>query len=270
MASILSLKNVTIEYNKENPILKYFSKLSKYFNRTSKAVKNVSFELEEGKVLGIIGESGSGKSSLAKAIVGLIDISKGEIIYNEKYHIEKLKTQKEWSPIRSDIQMIFQNPSASLDPCMTIYDIIAEPLISSNPNISKKELDEKVSEIMKNTCLHSDFKYKYTTQCSGGQNQRIAIARALIQKPKILLCDEPVSALDLSTQANIMNLLIDLRSKFNLSMIFISHDLSIVNYIADDIIVMNKGEIIEAGKCEEIYKNPKHKYTKLLVDLANY
>ena len=266
MSPILSLKNVSIEYNSSSSILKYFSKLGKYFNKCNRAVKNISFDLEEGKVLGIIGESGSGKSSLAKAIAGLINVSKGEIIYNDKYHIEKFKSQNEWSPIRSDIQMIFQNPSASLDPCMKVYDIIAEPLISSNPNICKTELDEKVSDIMKNTCLHADFKNKYTTQCSGGQNQRIAIARALIQKPKILLCDEPVSALDLSTQANIMNLLIELRSKFNLSMIFISHDLSIVNYIADDIIVMNKGEIIESGKCEEIYGNPKHKYTKLLVD----
>lgn len=270
MAKILSLKNVSIEYNEESLFLKVLSRFTKSFHKNNKAVKNVSFDLEEGKVLGIIGESGSGKSSIVKAIVGLIKPTKGEIIYNGKYHIEKFNSRGEWKPIRSDIQMIFQNPSASLDPCMTVYDIIAEPVISSNSNISKKELDEKVFTMMKNTCLHQDFKNKYTTQCSGGQNQRIAIARALIQKPKILLCDEPVSALDLSTQANIMNLLIELRSKFNLSMIFISHDLNVVNYIADDIIVMNKGEIIESGKREDIYTNPKHKYTKLLVDLSMY
>lgn len=259
MGNILEVKNLNIEYDVRSGFLGCNIK-------KNLAVKKVSFDLKEGEVLGIIGESGSGKSSLIKAIAGINKVKSGDIIYNEKYYINKFKSKKEWRPIRSDIQMIFQNPSASLDPNMTIYDIIAEPLLYSGKKYSKKQIDDEVDIMMKNVCLHPSFKTKYSEQCSGGQNQRVAIARALIQKPKILLCDEPVSALDVSTQAHIMNLLKDMKDKFDLTIIFISHDLNVVHYIADNIFVMYKGEIIERDKCSEIYRNPKHDYTKMLVN----
>ena len=260
MNNILSVKNLVVGYKKSG-FLNIFN------NKIEKIVKNVSFDLKNGEVLGIIGESGSGKTSLIKTIVGSNKAVSGQIIYDEKYHIEKFKSRDEWAPIRSDIQMIFQNPSASLDPHMKIYDIIAEPLLYSGRNIPKCDVREMVLNMMKNVCLHPSFCDKYPSQCSGGQNQRIAIARALIQNPKILLCDEPVASLDVSIQAHIVNLLMDLRDKFNLSMIFISHDLSVVYYIADNILVMKKGEIVERGTSEEIYKNPKDNYTKLLINL---
>ena len=259
MEDILTVKNLTIEYTKNES---FFS----FLNKKYKAVKDVSFSLKKGEVLGIIGESGSGKTSLIKAIVGLNKVTSGEIIYNGKYHIENFKSSKEWEPIRSDIQMIFQNPSASLDPNMTIFDAIAEPLLHYNKGISKNELNSRVIDMMRNVCLHHSLKNKYTDQCSGGQNQRVAIARALIQNPKILLCDEPVASLDVSTQAHIMNLLVSIKKKFNLTLIFISHDLSIIYYISDYIFVMNKGEVVESSSYREIYENPQHEYTKLLIN----
>ena len=257
MDDILTIKNLTIEYKKDS--------LFGFFKSKYKAVENISLSVKKREVLGIIGESGSGKTSLLKAILGLNEITSGEIIYDHKYHIEKFKSPKEWSPIRSDIQMIFQNPSASLDPNMTIFEAIAEPLLISRRYINNDDLNKKVTDMMKNVCLHNSLKNKYTSQCSGGQNQRVAIARALIQSPKILLCDEPVSSLDVSTQAHIMNLLVDIKNKFNLTMIFISHDLNVVYYISDNIAVMNKGKIVEYGSCKEIYENPQHEYTKLLI-----
>jgi len=259
MRNILEIKNLNIEYDNRSGFLGCNIK-------KNQAVKKVNFCLREGEVLGIIGESGSGKSSLIKAIAGINKIKSGDIIYNEKYNISKFKSEEEWRPIRSDIQMIFQNPTSSLDPNMTIYDIIAEPLLYGSKKYSRQQIDDEVNNMMKNVCLHESFKNKYSDQCSGGQNQRVAIARALIQKPKILLCDEPVSALDVSTQAHIMNLLKDMKDKFDLTIIFISHDLNVVHYIADNIFVMYKGEIIERASCEEIYRNPKHDYTKMLVD----
>lgn len=258
MEDILKVNNLTIEYSLGSSFFGFCKK--KY-----RAVNSVNFSIKKGEVLGIIGESGSGKTSLIKAIVGLNKVTFGEIIYDGKYHIEKFKSAKEWAPIRSDIQMIFQNPSASLDPNMTIFDTIAEPLVNSKRNISKYDLNKQVTDMMGNVCLHYSLKNKYTDQCSGGQSQRIAIARALIQNPKILLCDEPVASLDVSTQAHIMNLLVDIKNRFDLTLIFISHDLNIIYYISDNIVVMNNGEIIESGSYEEIYKNPKHEYTKLLL-----
>lgn len=258
MTDILTIKNLVIEYE----MASFFG----LFKNKYRAVRNISLSVKENEVLGIIGESGSGKTSFLKAILGLNKVTSGEIIYNNKYHIEEFKSQKEWAPIRSDIQMIFQNPSASLDPNMTIFDAIAEPLLISRKHITKDELNKRVSEMMRNVCLHNSLKNKYTSQCSGGQSQRVAIARALIQSPKILLCDEPVSALDVSTQAHIMNLLVDMQKKFNLTIIFISHDLNIVYYISDNIAVMKNGEIVEYGTCKEIYENPQHKYTKSLIN----
>ena len=257
--NILSVKNLFIEY-----------KTGGNFGRKEKSVqivKNISFDLKEGKVLGIIGESGSGKTSLIKSLVGLTSIASGEIVYKSKIHLEKIKTNKEWRPIRKEIQMIFQNPSASLDPSMTIFDVIAEPLVYGDEKLTKEQIKERVLEIMHNVCLDESFLNKYSTQCSGGQNQRVAIARALIRKPRILLCDEPVSALDVFTQAQIMNLLQTLKKKYkDLAIIFISHDLNVVKDISDEIYVMYKGRIVEKSFDKSIFKNPLHPYSKILLN----
>ena len=226
-------------------------------------LKDINFNIEEGKVLGLVGESGCGKSTLGKCILALEKISSGEIIFDgrniETYNKAELKQY------RKNAQLIFQNPYSSLNPRMTIFETLKEPLVI-HKICSKKDIKEKIEDMLNLVGLKSEDGEKYPHEFSGGQRQRIAIARALITSPKFIVADEPVSALDVSIQAQIINLLAELKEKFNLTILFISHDLNVVRYLSDDIIIMNKGEIVEQGNCSEIFNNPQSDYTKTLLN----
>lgn len=245
--------------------------LTKYFT-TKKgnvhAVDNVSFTLERGKTLGIVGESGCGKSTTGRTILRLIEPTSGEIWFEGK-NITTLPN-KEMTRLRKDMQIIFQDPFASLDPRMTVSQLIAEPL-KYHPILTGrgKELEQKtenvVLELMRTVGLTERLYNTYPHELDGGRRQRIGIARALILEPKLIVCDEPVSALDVSIQAQILNLLLDLQKQRNLTYIFITHNLSVVNHFADDIAVMYLGSIVEKAPVEELFKHPRHPYTRALL-----
>lgn len=235
------------------------------------AVDGINFEVFAGETLGIVGESGCGKSSLARALVGLNKISSGSAIFDGKFDLAKASRQ-EWNKVHQEMQFIFQDPIAALNPRLTIAEIIAEPLITLHPNLKKDVVQEKVLTTMRLVGLSENQLNRYPTEFSGGQCQRIGIARALILEPKALICDESVSALDVSIKAQIINLLQDLQHKLHLTIIFISHDLGVVKHICDRILVMYLGNIMELGSKKAIYNSPQHPYTKALlsaVPLAN-
>ena len=251
--NILELKNLYIEYKtaKINEI------------RTVKAVNGVSLAVKEGETYAIAGESGCGKSTLAKAVMKLVPVKSGDILYmDENINTYNKSEQKEY---RRNVQMVFQNPYSSLNPKMKIYEILEEPLII-NTDLSKQERRDKVTNVIKKVGLSENHLLLYPHEFSGGQRQRIAIARALILEPKVVVADEPVSALDASIQAQILNMLNELKSEFNLTMIFISHDLSVIKFLADRVGIMYLGELMEEGTTDEIFKNPTHPYTKALLD----
>ena len=228
-----------------------------------KAVDGVSFELKQGETLGIVGESGCGKSTLARAIIDLVPVASGKIIF-EGQDITSMSKKEAWN-LKKDMQMIFQDPLASLDPRMTIGDIISEPLLSFFPHLNKKERKEKVLKTMEKVGLLANVINRYPHEFSGGQCQRIGIARALITEPKLIICDEPVSALDVSIQAQVTNLLMDLQKEMNLSLIFISHDLSVVKHISHKILVIYLGNTVELASKNELFDNPLHPYNKALI-----
>lgn len=224
-----------------------------------KALDGVSFRLERGKTLAVVGESGCGKSTLAKCLMLIEEITAGQAFLEGR--AMKEVPAREW---RKSIQMIFQDPYSSLNPRKRALDIIAEPLVIEG-ELSKDEIYERARQMMAKVGLRPEFELRYPHMFSGGQRQRIGIARALMLKPKVLICDEPVSALDVSIQAQVLNLLMDLQDEFGLSYLFISHDLSIVRHISDDILVMYLGQIMEAGAREKIFSSPQHPYTKALL-----
>jgi len=229
-----------------------------------RALNRVSFEINKGETVGIVGESGSGKSTLGEILGGLLKVTEGTVFYKGK-DICKMK-EKEYYEYRKNVQFIFQDPKGSMNPHFRIRDIVAEPLITLNLCTDKNERNSKVVEMVKKVGLEEDSIDKYPGELSGGQCQRVAIARALIVNPEVIICDEAVSALDVSIQAQILNLLIDMQNQFNNAYIFISHDIGVVNYIADRIVVMNKGLVVETGTSEEVFMNPKKEYTKKLVE----
>jgi peptide/nickel transport system ATP-binding protein len=228
-----------------------------------KAVNDVSFTLKKGKTLGLVGESGCGKTTLGRSILRLIEPSSGSIIYDGKdithVYAEELRQ------LRRKMQIIFQDPYSSLNPRMTISEILTEPLNIHNVGNSKKERLDMAKELFEKVGLKAAQLNRYPHEFSGGQRQRICIARALMLRPEFVICDESVSALDVSIQAQVLNLLLDLQEEFHLTYIFISHDLSVVNFIADEVGVMNGGKIIEMDKASRIYKNPKEEYTRTLL-----
>ncbi|SNR13856.1 ABC transporter ATP-binding protein [Tenacibaculum jejuense] len=228
-----------------------------------KAVNDVSFSLYQGETLGLVGESGCGKSTLVRTILQLEKATNGEIFYQGK-DITKLNT-KELKLMRKDIQIIFQDPFSSLNPRKTVGEAILEPMTVHKILSHKKERKDYVLELFKNVGLDVTHYDRYPHEFSGGQRQRIGIARAIALQPKLLICDESVSALDVSIQAQILNLLNELKLKYNFTYIFISHDLSVVKYMSDQLIVMNAGQIEEIGDADEIYTNPKKEYTKTLI-----
>jgi oligopeptide transport system ATP-binding protein len=232
------------------------------FGSSVKAVDGVSFEIREGETLGLVGESGCGKSTLGRLVAQLIPVTSGKIFMGDveltSMHGEKLRQQ------RREMQIIFQDPFASLDPRMTIGDIIAEPLVNFGIMRGRSRY-ERVQELLRVVGLNPNFNNRYPHEFSGGQRQRIGIARALALNPKLIVCDEAISALDVSIQAQIVNLLEDLQREFRLTYLFIAHDLSVVRHISDRVMVMYLGKIVEVADSVETYSNPKHPYTKALL-----
>lgn len=228
------------------------------------AVDGVSFSVEKGRTLGIVGESGCGKSTCARTIIRIYDPTSGEIKIGGK-NIESL-SQRELKPIRKNIQMIFQDPYASLNARMTVYDIVAEPLTAHGMAPSRAERDALVYGILEKVGLSREHANRYAHEFSGGQRQRIGISRALILQPEIVICDEPISALDVSIQAQVVNLLRDIQQESGVTYLFIAHDLSMVRYVSDDVGVMYLGKLVELCAADEIYRNPLHPYTQGLLD----
>lgn len=228
-----------------------------------KAVDDVSFSLRQGETLGVVGESGCGKSTLVRGILGLEPVHSGSI----KLHDIELTTldKKTFRSKRRNMQIIFQDPLASLDPRMTVNEIISEPLQVFLPELSAKERKQQVQKIMQRVGLLPNQINRYPHEFSGGQAQRIGIARALILKPELLICDEPVSALDVSIQAQIINLLMELQKEMGLSMVFIAHDLSVVKHISHRVMVMYMGKVVEMATRDDLYRHPRHPYTHALM-----
>ena len=228
-----------------------------------KAVDGVSFDLYPGETLGVVGESGCGKSTLARALIGLVTATSGKILWQGR-NLAGLD-DKGFRDVRRDVQMIFQDPLASLNPRMTIGDIIAEPLRNFEPHLSTAEVKAKVRQVMDRVGLLPNVINRYPHEFSGGQCQRVGIARALILKPKLVICDEPVSALDVSIQAQVVNLLKELQAEMGLSLVFIAHDLSVVKHISDRVLVMYLGNEAELATSHDLYANPTHPYTRALL-----
>ena len=250
---------------KVNNLKKYFPVTKGIFQNITghiKAVESVSFQINSGKTLGLVGESGCGKTTTGNLIMSLEKPTSGNIYFKGKDIFLMNKNQKK--ELCSELQMIFQDPFGSLHPRMNVEKIISEP-IRVNKIYKKNQIKDKVCEILELVGLKSDHLKRYPHQFSGGQRQRIGIARALTLNPKLLIADEPVSALDVSIQAQVINLLIELQEKLNLSFLFISHDLSVIQHVSDEVAVMYLGKIVEYGSCSDIFSNPKHPYTKALL-----
>ena len=255
---LLEVNDLSVHFKIKKDKKAFFVKPS-----TLKAVNQVSFKLYQGETLGVVGESGCGKSTLARAIIGLVESAGGNMVWMGKDLGHQ--TKKEWKALRNDIQMIFQDPLASLNPRMPIGDIVAEPLKIYQPHLSRNEVKLRVQNMMKKVGLLPNLINRYPHEFSGGQCQRIGIARALIIEPKLIICDEPVSALDVSIQAQVVNLLKSLQKEMGLSLIFIAHDLSVVKHISDRVLVMYLGNAVELGDYRSVYLDTKHPYTKALM-----
>ncbi len=265
MNKLLEIKDLTVKYSSGK---KVFSNRIKHIS----GAEDISFDLIKGEVLGIVGESGSGKTTVSRCLLGLIkhidksSIVSGSVIYNDEGSpVDLLKSKgKVLRKVRKKIQGVFQDPDSSMNQRLTAGKIIEEPLLNLT-NFSKAERDEKVKSILKKCGLNEDDINKYPAEFSAGQKQRICIARAVVVEPEILIADEPLSSLDISIQAQILNLFSELKEKYNLSMVFITHDLNIVRIFCDRIIVMQNGKIVEQGITSEVISNPKHLYTKTLL-----
>lgn len=229
-----------------------------------KAVDNISFSIDEGEIFGLVGESGSGKSTTGRTILGLNKPSKGEIFFEGK-NMQMITNKKEKKKLQRDIQIVFQDPYASLDAGMKVKDIIAEGLSIHKLYLDKKERQQLIEQLLKKVGLHPSHADSYPSEFSGGQRQRIGIARALAVQPKLVIADEPISALDVSIQAQIVNLLKDLQEEMNMTILFIAHDLSMVRYISDRIGVMYNGKLVEIARADELYESPLHPYTQSLL-----
>ena len=239
--------------------------LKKYFNTGGgvlHAVDDITFSLEEGRTLGVVGESGCGKTTLGRTILHLIEPTSGEVIFEGKDWSAPKKS--EMGEMRSKMQIIFQDPYASLNPRMSVSELIMEPL-ALQKKLSKGELRDRTAELMETVGLAQRFANAYPHELDGGRRQRIGIARALSLNPKFIVCDEPVSALDVSIQAQIINLLLELQEKYKIAYMFVTHDLSVVKHISDDIMVMYLGQMVEKAPSDELFEKPLHPYTKALL-----
>ncbi|WEZ84336.1 dipeptide ABC transporter ATP-binding protein [Rhizobium sp. 32-5/1] len=253
MTPVLEARNLVRDYYIPGSLLKK--------GKTVHAVKGVSFSVEQGKTLAIVGESGCGKSTLARIVTMIDPATSGDMLIDgQKVDIAKEELTPE---MRQKVQIVFQNPYGTLNPRKKIGDILTEPLII-NTSMKADDRRDKAMAMLKKVGLEEKHYARYPHMFSGGQRQRIAIARALMLNPRLLVLDEPVSALDLSVQAQVLNLLADLQDEFQLTYVFISHDLSVVRYIADDVMVMYYGEAVEYGSREAVFSNPQHNYTQTL------
>lgn len=244
----------------------YFPILGGVFRRQVgevKAVDDVSFTIKRGQTVGLVGESGSGKTTVGRTVLGLQPATSGSIKFDGR-ELTGLNNA-EFRPLRKQMQMIFQDPYNSLNPRLSVFDIIAEALEIHFPAMTRRERRDRVAELLRQVGLQPDHLDRYPHEFSGGQRQRIGIARALAVKPDFIVCDEPVSALDVSVQAQIVNLLQDLQEEMGLTYLFIAHDLAVVEHISDHVLVMTNGKIVEAASAEAIYENPQHDYTKKLL-----
>ncbi|MGD9051420.1 MAG: ABC transporter ATP-binding protein, partial [Desulfobacterales bacterium] len=241
--------------------------LKKYFQidkkRTVHATDGLSITIEKQEVLGLVGESGSGKSTFGKAVVGLHDKTSGEVWYKGELTPQRF-TPADYKKYSTEMQMIFQDPYSSLNPRMTVLEIIGEGLHLQG-GFSKADIKERVAEWLRRVGLQPDHMSRYCHEFSGGQRQRIGIARALVLEPNFVVCDEPISALDVSVQAQVVNLLGEFRDELGISLLFIAHDLSMVRYVSDRIVVMYLGAMVEIGQADEVFFHPKHPYTRLLI-----
>lgn len=247
--ALLQIENVTKTFRQQGKALR--------------AVENVSFALESGKTLGLVGESGSGKSTLGRLVLRLLDPDRGKVIFNGT-DITRYK-KKDLRPLRKDMQIIFQDPNASLNPRMTVSDAI-EDAMAIHQIGTKTSRRERVLELLERVGLPDEVRYAYPHELSGGQLQRVGIARALSLNPKLMICDEPVSALDVSIQVQVIQLLRDLQKEFNLAYIFISHNLAVVEYLSDEIAVLYLGEVVEQAPADELFRKPTHPYTQVLLN----
>ena len=242
--------------------------LTKEFSAAGKkrihAVSGVSLKIREGEILGLVGESGCGKSTLGKLMIGALKPDAGEVFFRGK-NITAM-TEREFKPLRKELQLVFQDPYASLDPRMTVRDLVAEPIETWGLCANRKETTLRVQDLLRAVEIPEEFLWRYPHQFSGGQRQRIGIARAIAADPSFIVCDEPVSALDVSVQNQILNLLKALKASRKLTFLFISHDLSVVRYLADRVCVMFLGKVCEIGPTEEVYLHPRHPYTRFLLD----
>ncbi|MEN0322983.1 ATP-binding cassette domain-containing protein [Staphylococcus aureus] len=253
---------------KTDEILLSIKNLKQYFNAGKKnevrAIDNISFDIYKGETLGLVGESGCGKSTTGKSIIKLNDITSGEILY-EGTDIQKIKKRKDLLKFNKKIQMIFQDQYASLNPRLKVMDIVAEGIDIHHLASDKRDRKKRVYDLLETVGLSKEHANRYPHEFSGGQRQRIGIARALAVEPEFIIADEPISALDVSIQAQVVNLLLKLQRERGITFLFIAHDLSMVKYISDRIAVMHFGKIVEIGPSEEIYQNPLHDYTKSLL-----
>ena len=254
MVNLLEIKDLYVEYKSDKGVFGGA--------QTIHAVNGVSLEVKKGEILAVAGESGCGKSTLARAVIRLENAKSGGIIFENKNVLNMNK--KELKNYRKNAQMVFQNPYASLNPKMKIYDILKEPL-KINTDLSDSEIQLVIKEKIAQVGLSEECLNLYPHEFSGGQRQRIAIARALVLNPEFVLADEPVSALDVSIQAQIINLLRDLKENYNLTIVLITHDMSVIKYLADRVAIMYLGEIVEIGTTDEIFNSPKHPYTQALL-----
>jgi oligopeptide transport system ATP-binding protein len=254
--NILEVRNLTV----------WFPRRSSFLGGAMgeiKAVTNVSFNVPSGKTVGLVGESGSGKTTIGMAILRLVPITSGKILFRGT-DITTL-SQKAFRPLRRQIQMIFQDPFGSLNPRWNILKTVTEPLRVHFPALNLSQREDRAAELLRKVGLKPELLRRYPHEFSGGQRQRIGIARALAVEPALIVCDEPVSALDVSVQAQIVNLLADLQSELGITYLFIAHDLAVVEHISNEVVVLCRGEVVEAASAEMLYREPKHEYTRNLL-----
>jgi oligopeptide transport system ATP-binding protein len=254
--NILEVRNLTV----------WFPRHSSFLRRTIggiKAVTNVSFDIPLGKTVGLVGESGSGKTTIGMAILKLVTATSGSILFRGA-EITNM-SERAFRPLRRQMQMIFQDPFGSLNPRWDILRIVTEPIRVHFPSLSASQRENKAADLLQRVGLKPELLRRFPHEFSGGQRQRIGIARSLAVEPALIVCDEPVSALDVSVQAQIVNLLADLQKELGITYLFIAHDLAVVEHISDEVIVLCRGEVVEAAPAEMIYREPKHEYTRNLL-----
>jgi len=254
--NILEVRNLTV----------WFTRRSSFLSRTISAIKavtNVSFDVPLGKTVGLVGESGSGKTTIGLAILKLLPVTSGSILFRG-VEITSLR-ERTFRPLRRQMQMIFQDPFGSLNPRWNILSIVTEPLRVHFPALNASQRENRAADLLQRVGLKPELLRRYPHEFSGGQRQRIGIARALAAEPALIVCDEPVSALDVSVQAQIVNLLADLQAELGITYLFIAHDLAVVEHISDEVVVLCRGEVVEAAAVEMIYREPKHEYTRNLL-----